>query len=133
MIAAQHAFDFWTWLGHFTGVSNESGPGYGFFSGIGSDIGEVAILGGVVQLYRHRNCREQGCWRLGLHTYNDEHGQPHPACRGHHPHMGPGYRFSFAGLHAANLAAAAPPAAPVKAVKAVKAAAKKTGPQGLRR
>ena len=39
---------------------------YNFWSGFGSDIGELAIVGA---LYRHVNCHEKGCWRLG-HNVN---------------------------------------------------------------
>ena len=44
-----------------------SGSIYGFWSGFGSDIGEVAILGGVVQLARKHNCHTKGCWRVSQH------------------------------------------------------------------
>jgi hypothetical protein len=57
-----------------------AGNGYQFWSGIGSDAGEAALLGGVVVLLRHRNCHVKGCWRLG--HLDPEHG--HPACRRHH-------------------------------------------------
>lgn len=64
-----------------------SGNGYQFWSGIGSDIGEVAIVGGLVTLllafWRHFNCHADRCWRLSWHTHAD-HG--HPLCRVHHPH-----------------------------------------------
>ena len=56
------------------------GNGYQFWSGIGSDFGELTIITGGVLLFRHRNCHVKGCWRLG-HT-DPEHG--HPACRRHH-------------------------------------------------
>ena len=68
------------WFLHYTGISNEAGPWYGFWSGFGSDIGELAILGGLVTVVRHWNCCVPGCWRLG-HP-DPEHG--HPACRHHH-------------------------------------------------
>ena len=38
----------WLWIETHTGTINESGPYYGFWSGAGSDIGEAAILGGVI-------------------------------------------------------------------------------------
>lgn len=44
----------------FTGT----GRWYNFWSGFGSDIGELAI---VAALYRHVNCSTKGCWRLGHH------------------------------------------------------------------
>lgn len=70
----------WHLFLHYTGSDNVSGPWYGFWSGFGSDIGEVTLIGVVVAGYRHRNCHVKGCWRLG-HP-DPEHG--HPACRHHH-------------------------------------------------
>lgn len=54
--------------------------GYWFWSGLGSDISEVTLIGMAVALLRHRNCHAKGCWRLG--HIDPEHG--HPACRRHH-------------------------------------------------
>lgn len=54
--------------------------GYWFWSGIGSDIGEVTILGAVIGLYRHHNCHVNGCWRRG--KPDPAHG--FPACKHHH-------------------------------------------------
>jgi hypothetical protein len=68
------------WLYHFWGVGG-SGPYYGFWSGTGSDIGEVAIVGGIAQLVRHHNCHAKGCWRLGRPL----EGTPYLACHHHHP------------------------------------------------
>jgi hypothetical protein len=56
---------FWYWVEVHTGTVNEAGPYYGFFSGFGSDIAELAILGGVIQFARHANCHTKGCWRFG--------------------------------------------------------------------
>lgn len=41
-----------------------TGRWYNFWSGSGSDIGELAIVGALL---RHVNCHESGCWRLGHH------------------------------------------------------------------
>lgn len=59
-----------------------AGPGYQFWSGIGSDIGEIAIVGGAIAIYRRHNCHVHRCWRLSWHAHPD-HG--HPVCRRHHP------------------------------------------------
>jgi hypothetical protein len=69
----------WRWFLHYTGSDNPSGPWYGFWSGFGSDLGEVTLIGAVLAGARHRNCHFKGCWRLG-HP-DPEHG--HPVCRGH--------------------------------------------------
>ena len=85
MNAPHHGFVFWTWLGHFTGVSNESGPGYGFFSGIGSDIGEIALVGGLAAMLHRHNCHETGCLRISRHTVVDPVTGEHVVrCRRHH-------------------------------------------------
>lgn len=86
MIAvAHHGFSLWTWLGHFTGVTDESGPGYGFFSGIGSDLGEVTLVGALAVMYRHHTCHvdsPKSCWRPGRHHVE---GTPYKVCKRHHP------------------------------------------------
>ena len=72
----------WQWLLHVTGSNNESGPWYGFWSGFGSDIGEITIIGGLVAIYRKHACHEPRCWRLGHHLVE---GTPYTVCRRHHP------------------------------------------------
>jgi hypothetical protein len=42
-----------------------SGDGYQFWSGIGSDVGEVTLLGALLALYRAHCCTH--CHRIGLH------------------------------------------------------------------
>lgn len=69
-----------TWLYHWLGISG-TGPVYGFWSGFGSDIGEVAIVGGVATVVRRHNCEVHGCWRLGRHVT----AAGHQVCRRHHP------------------------------------------------
>lgn len=51
---------------HLLDVLGVTGSGrmYNFWSGFGSDLGELAIVGAVV---RHVNCSQRGCWRLGHH------------------------------------------------------------------
>lgn len=60
--------------------------GYWFWSGVGSDFGEITLFTAVAALavgfYRHHNCHVDGCRRIG-------HMDPvvhHPACRTHHSH-----------------------------------------------
>lgn len=67
------------WLAVHTGTVNESGTYYGFWSGFGSDLGELAIIGGLIQMYRKHNCHTQGCWRIGKHTVDGT-----PWCSYHH-------------------------------------------------
>lgn len=46
------------------GLTNGSGRAYLFWSGIGSDLGELAILGGAWAVLRKHNCHVKGCWRV---------------------------------------------------------------------
>ena len=59
----------WTWFAIHTGTYNESGPYYGFFSGFGSDISEIAILGGLILAFKHHNCAVHGCLRISRRHY----------------------------------------------------------------
>lgn len=71
------------WLAVHTGTLNEPGPYYGFWSGFGSDIGEISIVGGMVTivlgLLHKTNCHHAGCWRIGRH-----HVDGTPWCNRHH-------------------------------------------------
>jgi hypothetical protein len=63
------------------GIDDVSGPWYAFWSGFGSDLGELAIIGGLVGVYRRHNCEVHRCWRLGRHVT----AAGHRVCRPHHP------------------------------------------------
>jgi hypothetical protein len=75
----------WHWLVHQAGVDYGAPYGrwvpYDFWSGAGSDLSEVALLGGLIGFLRHRNCEVKGCWRLGRHQTAAQHN----VCRKHHP------------------------------------------------
>jgi hypothetical protein len=64
------------WLLHVLGVDNLSGRWYGFWSGAGSDLAYLGIIG---TLYRKHNCHQNGCWRVGRHTVDGT-----PWCDRHH-------------------------------------------------
>jgi len=74
------------WLAVHTGTVNEPGPYYGFWSGFGSDIAELGILGAIgTAIYtqvRKYNCHEPGCWRIGTHPAA---GGQFVLCYHHHP------------------------------------------------
>lgn len=67
---------FFEWI---TGIANEQGRWYAFWSGFGSDLGYLGALG----LAWHRmNCHEPGCFRIGrMHheglTYCKKHHSAH--------------------------------------------------------
>ena len=67
---------------HLTGSDNPSGPEYGFWSGFGSDLGELAIVSGLISMYRRHNCAVHRCWRIGRHPVQ---GTPHVCCKAHAP------------------------------------------------
>jgi hypothetical protein len=67
-------------FGTYAGDGNNSG--YLFWSGIGSDIGELAIIGAIYGTWRKAACHEPRCWRFG-HYHVD--GTPYKACHKHHP------------------------------------------------
>ena len=70
------------WLMLLTGADNESGTIYGLWSGFGSDLGEVTIIGGMIALYRRHTCHIHRCWRLAKHPVD---GTGYMVCRKHHP------------------------------------------------
>lgn len=70
------------WLAVHTGTVNEAGPYYGFFSGFGSDLTEIAVVGALLGLLRKHNCSVHGCWRIGRHKVP---GTDHVCCRRHTP------------------------------------------------
>lgn len=57
------------WMAIHLGFIN-AGPDhyYNFWSGFGSDIGEITVLGAIIGLYRAHNCHTPGCWLLARHT-----------------------------------------------------------------
>lgn len=91
------------WLYVHFGV-NGAGAYYGFWSGIGSDIGEISIFAamttGIAMLWHKHNCEAKGCWRLIRHT--TEAG--HLVCRKHHPEGAPTAQQIHDAHHAAKRA-----------------------------
>ena len=70
------------WLLHVLGVDDVSGRWYGFWSGFGSDLSELAIVGALAAMVRQHNCEVHRCWRLGRHVVE---GTGLRVCRKHHP------------------------------------------------
>ncbi len=67
------------WLAVHTGTVNEAGPYYGFWSGFGSDLGELTIFAAVLGVYHRHNCHTRHCWRIGRHVVDGT-----PWCNHHH-------------------------------------------------
>jgi hypothetical protein len=74
-----------SWLEHFLGF-DMSGNWYGFWSGFGSDLGELAIVGALVAMVRKHVCHVKGCWRIGRLPIE---GTSWIVCRKHHPDDAP--------------------------------------------
>jgi hypothetical protein len=74
------------WLAVHTGTVNEPGGYYGFWSGFGSDLGELtlvtAFVAGLYGAFSKINCHAPGCPRIGKHDVVDT---PYRLCRRHHP------------------------------------------------
>jgi hypothetical protein len=72
-------------LSQETGTSSASSRAYQFWSGFGSDIGEVAIIGGLVGIFRQHTCHTKHCYRIAKHPVE---GTPYKVCRKCHPTIG---------------------------------------------
>lgn len=75
----------WSTISHWLGLDNASGHWYLFWSGVGSDISELAIVGALVGAYRQHTCHQRGCWRLSRHEITGDDGITYRVCRVHHP------------------------------------------------
>lgn len=69
------------WLAVHTGSSNTAGApaNYNFWSGFGSDVQELTMLGLVAGMWHHVNCHQASCWRIGRHKVDGT-----PFCNRHH-------------------------------------------------
>jgi hypothetical protein len=67
------------WLLHVLGVDNMNGHAYAFWSGFGSDIGQVTLIGAVIGMFAKHNCHQKGCPRIGRHVVDGT-----PYCNKHH-------------------------------------------------
>lgn len=76
----------WLWVLEVSGSLNSASKAYNFWSGLGSDIGELALAGAIAGLVRKHNCRQHRCWRFGHYVLKDEAtGLEYLLCRRHHP------------------------------------------------
>ena len=74
--------DIWQAIGHVFGLDNLSGPFYGWWSGAGSDISEIALPVALLTWYRTHTCHVDTCWHFGRHKVD---GTPYTVCKKHHP------------------------------------------------
>ena len=80
------AFDVsWWWFLHVTGADAPGSVEYNFWSGAGSDFGELTLVAGLLAIYKsHLNCHEPRCPWPSRHVY-DLDGQQVKLCVKHHP------------------------------------------------
>ena len=72
----------WQWFLHIIGAEPRTpSVTYNFWSGFGSDVGEVVIFGGVWKLV---NCHQDGCWRIGTKVTTEDNGHHFRRCTKHH-------------------------------------------------
>ena len=88
------------WLAYTTGSLNTSGapPNYNFFSGFGSDLGELTLIGGLLAVYKRHNCHVKRCPRIAKHKVD---GTPYVVCFRHSPHDVPTHADVLDAHHAA--------------------------------
>lgn len=89
-LAGPQAVSAWHWLIHVAGVDYGLPYGhwgwYNAWSGIGSDLGELTLAGGLAAVYRKHQCHRRRCWRFGHHDFTDEKTSvTYRLCRKCHP------------------------------------------------
>ena len=67
-------------LGHLIGA--DGNEWYNFWSGMGADLGQVALIGAAIGLYRKHLCHVHRCWRLAKQPVEDTTWL---VCHKHHP------------------------------------------------
>lgn len=74
--------DIWHWLLNVSGtnIPSNGSKWYNFWSGFGSDLGEVVIIGSIITVYRQHNCTIKGCWRIAHHPVDRT---PYKTCHKH--------------------------------------------------
>lgn len=65
---------------NWCGASNPAGTTYGFWSGFGSDLGEVTIVVGLIAWWKAGECHVDKCHRRGKHPFKH-----YRLCARHHP------------------------------------------------
>jgi hypothetical protein len=67
-------------LGHLLGADGRNW--YDFWSGFGADLGQIALVGAAIGLYRKHNCHVHRCWRIAKQQVE---GTQWMVCHKHHP------------------------------------------------
>jgi hypothetical protein len=63
----------WHWFLNFTGtnIPTNGSKWYNFWSGFGSDLGELVIIGAIIGWYKRNKC--VNCWRFSHHDVAKTH------------------------------------------------------------
>jgi hypothetical protein len=69
-----------SWFHHLFGADGRGW--YNFWSGFGADLGQIALFGAAIGLYRKHNCHVHGCWRIAKQQVE---GTQWMVCHHHHP------------------------------------------------
>jgi hypothetical protein len=75
-----------TWLGHVLGLDDASGYWYLWWSGIGADLGYLAVFGALIAIVRKHACHVRRCWRIGRLPIDSS---AWVVCHRHHPEEPP--------------------------------------------
>ena len=68
---------------------------YSWWSGAGSDLGELTLVGALLAAYRIKlNCSLTGCPWPGTHTVQGYDGRTYRACHKHHPGVDHGRKIT---------------------------------------
>lgn len=61
----------WREMARVLGLTDPGGSWYLFWSGVGGDFSELAIIGALVGFYQSRTCDIKGCHRLARYRVRD--------------------------------------------------------------
>jgi hypothetical protein len=89
----------WHLLQHWLGLDNGTGAWYLWWSGFEGDLTQLAILGTLINVYRHHRCKT--CWRIGHHPVI---GTPYKTCHKHatlkqHQHLHLSHSLNYPEQH----------------------------------
>lgn len=97
-----HAHWLTQWIFMILGSRDEGGAWYGFWSGFGGAMPDILILTALLAWWKHKNCHQHRCWRIGRHPVG---ATGLVTCRKHHPVLGAHGKLTsgtIAALHTGN-------------------------------
>lgn len=73
------------WFATWLGLTGPDTAQYLFWSGVGGDLGYVAIIVLLADAARRHTCDVPRCSHLARYKVTDTDGDPHTVCRTHRP------------------------------------------------